>query len=239
MGHHRLLGNHAPINAEQERSNVKRNWRYIYGPVASWRLGASLGIDPVSQKEKVCTFDCLYCQLGKTGIFKDEPEVFTPAREIIREIETLPPLEIDFITFSGRGEPTLAANLGEMIQAIRRMFRKMNNPMKTIRFEKTVEALREFRKLYRGKLALQIMFTGDNESSATEIVRAARTICPDEVQINTPLRPCRVKPLPPESLAVLRRFFRGLTTVSVYETHHKEVRALSSDATLRRRGKSR
>jgi len=37
----------------------------IYGPVASWRLGKSLGIDLIS-REKTCSFDCIYCQLGKT-----------------------------------------------------------------------------------------------------------------------------------------------------------------------------
>jgi len=38
----------------------------IYGPVPSWRLGRSLGIDLLSTKGKTCSFDCIYCQLGKT-----------------------------------------------------------------------------------------------------------------------------------------------------------------------------
>ena len=40
--------------------------RVIYGPVPSWRLGRSLGVDPLGGGEKRCTFDCLYCQLGPT-----------------------------------------------------------------------------------------------------------------------------------------------------------------------------
>jgi wyosine [tRNA(Phe)-imidazoG37] synthetase (radical SAM superfamily) len=38
----------------------------VYGPVPSWRLGRSLGVDPVSTPSKTCSFDCIYCQLGRT-----------------------------------------------------------------------------------------------------------------------------------------------------------------------------
>ena len=61
---------------------------YIYGPVPSWRLGSSLGIDPVSGTEKVCTFDCVYCQLGKTKKITDQRRKFISVSEIIEELET-------------------------------------------------------------------------------------------------------------------------------------------------------
>ncbi len=98
---------------------VQKQFKYIYGPVYSWRLGMSLGIDPVTAKGKICNFDCVYCQLGRTAEFHSAREVFVPTREIMREIESLPAIPIDHYTFSGRGEPTLAKNLGQMIRALR------------------------------------------------------------------------------------------------------------------------
>ena len=97
----------------------KKDYKYIYGPVPSWRLGSSLGIDPISDKDKICTFDCIYCQLGKTYKFTAERKVYIPADKIIDEINSLPEIKIDYITFSGAGEPTLAANLGKMIESVR------------------------------------------------------------------------------------------------------------------------
>lgn len=98
-----------------------KEYKYIYGPVPSWRLGSSLGIDPISKDEKMCSFDCVYCQLGRTRCLGDERAAFVPVEEVIKEIASLPLLEIDYLTFSGAGEPTLAENLGEMIRAVRRI----------------------------------------------------------------------------------------------------------------------
>ncbi len=96
-----------------------RGFRYIYGPVASWRLGASLGIDLISQKEKVCNFDCVYCQLGKTLVFPQQQKTYVPTEAIIAELKSLPEVQLNYITFSGRGEPTLAENLGQAIKAVK------------------------------------------------------------------------------------------------------------------------
>ncbi|MDD5655136.1 MAG: radical SAM protein, partial [Candidatus Omnitrophica bacterium] len=98
---------------------MKRAFKYIYGPVPSWRLGSSLGIDPVSKGRKICSFDCVYCQIGKAGLFIKERKRFIDTGEIIAELAGLPPLKIDYLTFSGAGEPTLAENLGEMIKAVK------------------------------------------------------------------------------------------------------------------------
>ena len=97
----------------------KRELKYIYGPVFSWRMGMSLGIDPITAKEKICNYDCVYCQLGRTTKFYTEREDFIPVEDIMTEIRSLPPMQIDYYTFSGRGEPTLAKNLGAMITAVR------------------------------------------------------------------------------------------------------------------------
>ena len=97
----------------------KSKYKYIYGPVFSWRLGRSLGIDPVSTIQKTCTFDCVYCQAGKTEVFPRNREIFVPTQDLIRELRSLPEVEVDYVTFAGNGEPTLAKNLGEMIRGVR------------------------------------------------------------------------------------------------------------------------
>jgi len=255
----------------------KKTYKYIYGPVPSWRLGSSLGVDPISKNKKVCTFDCIYCQIGKTGCLTDERKTFVPVENVIKELESLPPLKIDYITFSGTGEPTLAENLGEMIKAVREIrkeriavltnsslmhrdnvikdlfladlvvakldapsqdiFELVNQPVKNIRMGAVIHAIKDFRSCYKGRLALQIMFMEENKNFAKEIARIAEEINPDEVQLNTPLRPCGIKPLAKDEMTVLEGYFRGLNTVSVYKAVKKGVRPISSEYTLKRRGK--
>jgi len=91
----------------------------LYGPVPSWRLGRSLGVDLVSAKGKTCTFDCVYCQLGRTTCFTDERKVSVETEQLWHELADLPPMVVDYVTFSGTGEPTLAANLGEALAMVR------------------------------------------------------------------------------------------------------------------------
>jgi wyosine [tRNA(Phe)-imidazoG37] synthetase (radical SAM superfamily) len=100
----------------------KIKFKYIYGPVSSWRLGKSLGVDPVSSElGKTCNFDCLYCQVGKTKKICSKRKVFVKTSDIIDEIQKLKNIKVDYITFSGAGEPTLALNLGEVIQEIKKI----------------------------------------------------------------------------------------------------------------------
>ncbi len=94
-------------------------FKYVFGPINSWRLGRSLGIDPLSATEKICNMDCVYCQLGKTAHLTDERRIYVPTQDIIEEVKRIPSHLVDYITFAGRGEPTLAKNLGEMISAIK------------------------------------------------------------------------------------------------------------------------
>lgn len=103
----------------------KEMYRYIYGPVPSWRLGSSLGIDLLSCEDKLCSFDCIYCQIGKTLNLTVERGLFVPTEAVIEELKMLPEAcQIDYITFSGRGEPTLAVNLGEVIKAVKALRRE-------------------------------------------------------------------------------------------------------------------
>ena len=95
--------------------------RYVYGPVPSRRLGRSLGIDLVPFK--TCSYDCVYCQLGRTTYQTATPEEHAPVAAILEELAgTLrrgP--HPDFIGLAGSGEPTLHARIGELIAGIKRL----------------------------------------------------------------------------------------------------------------------
>jgi len=93
--------------------------KYVFGPVQSRRLGLSLGVDPIGAK--TCTLDCVYCQLGATGHRTLERRPYVPANKVLDEIRTIIASEqtIDYITFSGTGEPTLNSELGPMIAQIK------------------------------------------------------------------------------------------------------------------------
>ena len=94
---------------------------YLYGPVPSRRLGLSLGIDIAPLK--VCTLDCIYCQLGKTAQTTIERKDYIPIEPILAELkEALAEgLEADYITIAGSGEPTLNSRLGELIDGIKKV----------------------------------------------------------------------------------------------------------------------
>jgi wyosine [tRNA(Phe)-imidazoG37] synthetase (radical SAM superfamily) len=101
---------------------TRKRFKHVYGPVSSWRLGRSLGIDPVSTgRGKICSFDCVYCQAGPSDIITGKRKIFVPTRDILEEIKSLGPVKIDYITFSGASEPTLAKNLGEIIKGVKKI----------------------------------------------------------------------------------------------------------------------
>jgi wyosine [tRNA(Phe)-imidazoG37] synthetase (radical SAM superfamily) len=94
--------------------------KYIFGPVPSRRLGRSLGVDLVPYK--TCTFDCIYCDLGRTTHQTLSRQSYVSPQEIQGELDlTLSTLEKkpDYITLSGSGEPTLNTHIGEIIRKIK------------------------------------------------------------------------------------------------------------------------
>ena len=96
--------------------------RYIFGPVASRRLGRSLGVDLVSYK--TCSFDCLYCELGTTTQLTLERKMYSAPQEIIDELKDYLKklaLQPDYITLGGSGEPTLHDHLGTIIAEIKKL----------------------------------------------------------------------------------------------------------------------
>jgi len=92
---------------------------HVYGPVPSRRLGRSLGIDLVPLK--TCTYDCLYCQLGKTTLKTTRRQEWVPVEAVLTELKSHLAGEPDYITISGSGEPSLHSGLGGLIRAIKAM----------------------------------------------------------------------------------------------------------------------
>lgn len=248
----------------------------IYGPVPSWRLGRSLGIDLLSTDGKTCSFDCIYCQLGRTVHPLTERKEFVSLARLREELEAVKNVAADYVTFSGVGEPTLASNLGDAIALVKSMlplpvavltnsslmvrqdvqdelcsadvvvakvdapdevlFRQINRPYAKCSLDGIIAALTLFRKEYKGKLALQMMFVPANKEQAPQMAKIAEQLCADEVQINTPLRPCAVQPLPPEELRAIRQSFSGFArAVMVYEASRPDVIPLNQDETGLRR----
>lgn len=97
------------------------SWKYIFGPVPSRRLGLSLGVDIIPRK--LCTLDCVYCEVGltdKRGMARKE---YVPAKDVLAEVgeavQQYP--DLDHITISGSGEPTLNSKIGEIIHGIKQI----------------------------------------------------------------------------------------------------------------------
>ncbi|HUU63572.1 MAG TPA: radical SAM protein [Dehalococcoidia bacterium] len=250
----------------------------IYGPVASWRLGRSLGIDLLSTDGKTCSFDCIYCQLGKTLYPLAERREFVSLDRLVNQLEALGEIEADFVTFSGVGEPTLASNLAQAIEIAKSVlhlpvavltnsalipkydvrldltgadvvvakvdapeeefFRRVNRPYGGHSIDEIIQGIKLFRENYQGKLAIQMMFIEANRHYAREMAEIAMGLSPDEVQLNTPLRPCAVKPLRQYAMAAVKEEFEGLNVVQVYEAPLREVTPLNSAETIRRRPES-
>jgi len=93
--------------------------KFTFGPVPSRRLGRSLGVDLVPFK--TCTYDCVYCQLGRTTNKTINRDEYYPVKDIIRGVkEKLHEISRpDYITLSGSGEPTLHSRIGKIIHGIK------------------------------------------------------------------------------------------------------------------------
>lgn len=103
-------------------------YKFIFGPVESRRLGRSLGINLVPFK--TCSMDCVYCECGSTTFLTNTPGEFFPPEQILAELDcalaqrkkNLGDYALDYVTFSGLGEPSLASCFGEIIAHIRKNY---------------------------------------------------------------------------------------------------------------------
>lgn len=94
---------------------MRAKLRHLYGPVPSRRLGRSLGVDLIPFK--TCSYDCVYCQLGRTTAKTIHRREWVPLAEVRAELDEVlrDPSGIDIITLAGAGEPTLHSGIGELI----------------------------------------------------------------------------------------------------------------------------
>jgi wyosine [tRNA(Phe)-imidazoG37] synthetase (radical SAM superfamily) len=93
--------------------------QHVFGPVPSRRLGRSLGVDLVPFK--TCTYDCVYCQLGRTTQKTVRRRAWVPIHRVLAGVWAALESEPDWITVAGSGEPTLHCGLGSVIRDIKRL----------------------------------------------------------------------------------------------------------------------
>ncbi len=247
----------------------------VYGPVASWRLGRSLGIDILCTEQKTCNFDCVYCQLGPTDKPQTERQEFVSLTKLSEDLTAAKGVTADWVTFSGMGEPTLAANLGSAITTVKSilglpvavftngslinrqdvrselaladmvivkmdapdetLFHSINRPADGIEMSSILQGLQLFRFEYKGKLDVDIMLTDMNKGKGYALQMNARFVLPDQIQLNTPLRPCAIKPVPAAEIENLRKnWFWDRNTLTVYAAKRPEVSPMDIEETERR-----
>lgn len=204
----------------------------VYGPVPSRRLGRSLGVDLVPYK--VCTFDCIYCQLGRTPATTMERKAYVEAGAVLADISRC--LESgaapDYITLAGSGEPTLNSSIKDVINGIKaisdipvailtngsllglpevaeallradvvapsldapdaKTFITINRPDSSISHDAVVSGLEAFRKVYPGRIWLEVFLVAginDTPAAMAEFARVIYPIRPDKIHVNTAVRP--------------------------------------------------
>ncbi len=153
-------------------------YKYIFGPVPSRRLGISLGIDLLPYK--TCSFSCIYCECGATTHKTRERKEYVPTNAVIAELadylaKSPPP---DFITFSGSGEPTLHTGIGEIIA-----FLKKNYPNQKIAVLTNASLLSDA-EVRRELSAIDLLVPTLNGATMPvfkKISRPAKGITPDEI----------------------------------------------------------
>jgi wyosine [tRNA(Phe)-imidazoG37] synthetase (radical SAM superfamily) len=194
---------------------------------------------------------------------------------LAEELRATRHVPVDYVTFSGLGEPTLASNLGYLIQVVREFrttpvavltnasllgeptvrsalhlaeyviakldavdelrFLLVNRPRIPCTAAEIMAGIRSFRETFGGRLALQIMFVGTNVAQAEPLAALARSLMPDEVHLNTPLRPSPIPPLARADMAGIAAVFHGLPVVQVYEAAPVTVLPLDRAETRHRR----
>jgi len=222
--------------------------KYTYGPVPSRRLRFSLGIDLIPFK--YCSFDCIYCQLGKTTNKTIARKEYFPTQKILKDVKAIIKKgdNIDYLTFSGSGEPTLHSGIGYLISELKKItkipvavltnssllfipavqeelssadvvlptlcavsqkiFNKINRPISDATIEKIIHGLINFRKIYKGRIWLEVMLIkdiNDEPHNINKLKEIVKKIAPDKIHLNTVVRPPSEKYALPLSIEELQR----------------------------------
>lgn len=100
------------------------DFKYVYGPVPSRRMGLSVGISPIAKGH--CNYSCIYCQLGRTRSMINKREEYFNCEDIIQEFKEYlkDDIEFDVVTIVGEGEPLLYSKLGLLIKELRQLTEK-------------------------------------------------------------------------------------------------------------------
>lgn len=106
-------------------------YKHLFGPVPSRRLGMSLGIDLIPKK--VCSLDCVYCEVGKTTKLTLDRMEYVKYEQVITELDHFMSNnpKIDYITFSGSGEPTLNSKIGDVLDYIKKHYPEIKTAILT------------------------------------------------------------------------------------------------------------
>jgi len=252
-------------------------YKYLFGPVPSRRLGMSLGVDLVPKK--VCSLNCVYCEVGKTTkltIEEKEYILFDKIKEELLNYFNNNP-DPDYITFSGSGEPTLNSKIGNVLKFIKQnrpnipvavltngtmlfdenvrnaiidadvilpsldaatqdVFEKINRPAKGLTIEKYIKGIIDFKKIFKGKLWLEIFILpgyNDSESELVELKKVIQKINPDSIQLNTLDRPGTVSNLKGASKKELQKIvnFWKLDNVQIISSapERKNIQSYRTD----------
>jgi len=106
-------------------------YKHLFGPVPSRRLGMSLGINLIPKK--VCSLNCVYCEVGKTTKLTLDRMEYVKFEKVITELKQFMSSnpKIDYITFSGSGEPTLNNRIGDVLNFIKKEYPKIKTAVLT------------------------------------------------------------------------------------------------------------
>ena len=245
-------------------------YKHIFGPVPSRRLGISLGIDPIPFK--TCTYNCVYCECGATTNLTTDRKEYIPGKDIIAELKDYLDRnpKLDYLTFSGSGEPTLNIGIGKIINFLKEnypqykiailtngsllyqkevrdeiikadlimpsldavsdtIFKQINRAHRGLEIQTIISGLIEFRKIFKGKVWLEVFIAPGINDTEEELKLLRDTIIridPDHVQINSLDRPGTeswVKPINNISLKKVISYFKGLPVeiIANFESREK------------------
>lgn len=175
---------------KEKGSVIVQEYKYIFGPVPSRRLGLSLGISPIPPK--YCNYSCIYCQLGRTMHLTNKRETYFKLDAIIEEFKEYlkEEFEFDVVTIVGEGEPTLYSRLGELIAELKKLT------------DKPIAVITNGALLYKKDLREELM--------NSDIVLPSLDAC-DEAQfrkINRPFRTIEFEEVL-DSLRAFSKVFKG------------------------------
>jgi len=99
--------------------SANNSYKYLFGPVPSRRFGLSLGVDLAPRK--ICTLNCVFCEVGPTTCLTIARKEYVPASEVKRELTQWRSGggKADVVSVTGSGEPTLHAGFGDILAFIK------------------------------------------------------------------------------------------------------------------------